>query len=69
MSSTVVFIFSLRRGGAAFAKEQVNCPVMGGNTDDELFHVFSPFKIKIIIFKCLKIIRFRLKNSFTHNNF
>jgi YHS domain-containing protein len=36
-SITVIFIFSLTLAGAAFAKEQVNCPVMGGKINKEIY--------------------------------
>ena len=37
ISITVIFIFSLTLTGAAFAKEQVNCPVMGGKINKEIY--------------------------------
>ena len=37
ISITVIFIFSLTLAGSAFAKEQVNCPVMGGKINKELY--------------------------------
>ncbi len=37
ISITVIFIFSLTLAGAAFAKEQVNCPVMGGKINKEIY--------------------------------
>jgi YHS domain-containing protein len=37
ISITVIFIFSLTLAGAAFAKEQANCPVMGGKINKEIY--------------------------------
>ena len=37
ISITVIFIFSLTLAGAAFAKDQVNCPVMGGKINKEIY--------------------------------
>ena len=37
ISMSVIFIFLLTLTGAAFAKEQVNCPVMGGKINKELY--------------------------------
>ena len=37
ISITLIFIFSLTLTGAAFAKDQVNCPVMGGKINKEIY--------------------------------
>ena len=37
ISMTVIFIFSLTLAGSVFAKEQANCPVMGGKINKELY--------------------------------
>jgi len=37
ISITVMFIFSLTLAGSVFAKEQANCPVMGGKINKELY--------------------------------
>ncbi len=37
ISITVIFIFSLTLAGAAFAKEQTICPLMGGKINKEIY--------------------------------
>ena len=37
MSIAVLLIFSLTLAGSAFAKEQANCPVMGGKVNKEIY--------------------------------
>ncbi len=59
ISITVIFIFSLTLAGAAFAKEQVNCPVMGGKINKEIYADHDGKRVYFCCAMCLDTVQER----------
>jgi YHS domain-containing protein len=53
ISITIMFILSLSSVGSVFAKEQANCPVMGGKINKEIFADYDSERVYFCCPMCI----------------